>query len=110
MADIKVEAKVPTPVDPWKTDQATWQYVTIPQENALGEVHAKLSLNRHEFFAGQTYLVPKEAAESLTERLHVYNKSCIRILQPRRDFDALSKIPLGNSSAGNVNHADPSTF
>lgn len=110
MADTKVVVKAPEPLDPWKSDKETWQYISIPQENPLGDRHDSLSLNRHVFEAGQTYLVPQVVAESLQERLRVYSRACIRVLQPKRDFDALSKVPLGNSSAGASAHVDPSTF
>lgn len=110
MAETKA-AKITTPgSDPWQSDKDTWQYISVPAENALGEVHASIGLNQHYFHAGQTYLVPKEVAESVQERLHVYARSCVRILQPRRDFDALSKVPLGSASSTSVQHADPSTF
>ena len=87
--------------DLYKTDKATWEYVTIPEENALGEKHPEIRLNQEVFEPGKTYLVPKQVADYVRERLRVYVKSCVRILSPKRDFDALKAVPVG-SAGGNV--------
>lgn len=93
MADTKAIKKVIEPVDPWTTDQADWQYVTIPIENNLGFPHDALSENHHKFEPGKTYFIPKLVAESVNERLRVYAKQCIKLIQPQRAADtrALSR-------------------
>lgn len=89
------EVKKPAPTDAWLSDRETWQYITIPEENPLGEVHATMGMGKHNFEAGKTYLVPPPVAEFLRERLKVYTKSVIRILQPGRDLAALRVVPVG---------------
>lgn len=69
----------------WDTEQKNWEYVNIPEEDALGMKHATIRLNTHEFEAGETYLVPPPVAVFIKERLKVYNRQCVRTLQPRRN-------------------------
>jgi hypothetical protein len=73
--------------DPWLSDQKDWQYVSIPAENNLGYAHDAMVENHRKFEPGKTYLVPALVAETLNERLKVYAKQCIRILQPARAAD-----------------------
>ena len=86
---LDLKAKMPTA---WTTDKKDWVYLTIPEENALGEKHDTMGLNTHYFEAGQTYLVPKEVYDTITERLKVYARACVRVLQPKRDYDAEAKV------------------
>lgn len=98
MPDIK--AKVATAkVDPWETPKETWEYITIPKETALGDPHDDLSINQRKFEAGKKYLVPKEVAEFLTERLFIYNKECVRRLQPTRDYASERAVSYGSAIA-----------
>lgn len=80
------------------SDRSTWEYVTIPKENALGETHATISNNKLQFKAGETYFIPKPIADDVRERLHVYARSCVRTLQPRRDFSAENDAMHGGSA------------
>lgn len=77
----------------WDTDKKNWEWVTIPRENSLGEKHAEIILNgKHEFTAGNKYLVPPAVADYITERLAIYARACVRILQPRRDYSAENQV------------------
>jgi hypothetical protein len=98
---VEKKAKIEA-VDPWETDKSTWEYVGVPAENALGEVHATMGNNRHNFQAGKTYLLPQAYAEDLKERLKVYARSCIRILQPKRDMDAVNRVPVGSVGGSQI--------
>lgn len=95
-------------VDPWTTDKSNWEYVSIPAENALGYPHDTISVNRHEFKAGQTYLIPPEVALDVKDRLKVYARATIRTLQPRRDYAAERQVSIGSASAAVA--VDPSTL
>lgn len=95
----KIAAKQNAPTV-WTTDQKDWVYVTIPEENALGEKHDTMGLNTHYFEAGKTYLVPQEVAAFLKERLSVYAKACIRVLQPKRDISAEKAVELYGTKGG----------
>lgn len=94
--------------DAYKTDQETWEYVTIPAENALGNAHDNIGLNKETFVAGQTYKVPAPIAAYLKERLREYAKSCVRVLQPKRDYKAEQAVSIGTSSGGAFTPVDAS--
>lgn len=93
----------------WDTPKDNWEYVAIPQENALGEQHATMGINDKVFEAGKTYHVPPKTAHTLRERLKVYNRSCVRVLQPRRDYDAERAVSIGSANPGGT-YTDPNTF
>jgi hypothetical protein len=107
MAEVK---KADSQPDPWKTDKSTWQYVAVPPENALGEVHANMGINKDVFEAGKTYLLPEKMADTLRERLSVYARSQVRILQPKRDSVAENAVAIGsaNSRQLGASPVDPS--
>jgi hypothetical protein len=102
----------------WDTDKKNWVYVTIPAENALGEVHDAIGINDRSFGPDivrdpntdsvvavhpKTYLVPPEAAETINERLAVYNRACVRILQPKRDYKAEAQVDrFGSARASGI--------
>lgn len=90
---VATSAKVPVTVDPWETEKTSWEYVSIPAENAIGEVHADLSLSGPHtyrlFEHGKTYLVPKPVAETITERLRAYMASRVRVYSPSRDMKSV---------------------
>lgn len=85
-------------VDPWETPKETWEYFSIPTETPLGEPHDNFSINHRTFKAGQTYLVPKEVADYLKERLRVYTKESVRRLQPNRDVTAEHAVNFGSAN------------
>jgi hypothetical protein len=76
----------------WDTPKESWENISIPEENALGEPHASIWNNKHEFKAGQTYLVPPAVAGDVRDRLRAYAKSCVRVLQPRRDVKSEMEV------------------
>ena len=92
----------------WQTDQKDWVYISIPEENALGEKHDTMGLNTHYFEAGQTYLVPQEVADTLKERLKVYARACVRVLQPKRDYGAEKAVEHFGTKGGTP--IDPSVL
>jgi hypothetical protein len=115
LATVKVDAET-KPVDVWHTSKETWEYVSIPAENAIGEVHANLSISgpnqMHIFEAGNTYLVPPIYATTLKERLKAYQSAKIRVYSPTRDMvavNAQAKMGVGSAQAGGeqISH-DPS--
>src|SRR5690349_10198079 len=92
--DERMAAKATQKTD-WDTDQSTWEFITIPEENALGERHDSMSLNSHVFEPGKTYRVPPKVAETMRDRLKVYARACVRVLQPKRDVDAERRVAIG---------------
>jgi len=88
-----------TMADLYKTDKATWEYISVPEENVLGEVHADIVINTERFRAGQTYLVPKLVAETVRERLKTYQRSCMRIMSPKKDTAAEQAVAVGSANA-----------
>lgn len=111
---MAVTKEVIKAVDPWETDKTNWEYVSIPEENALGQKHDTIGLHglntSHLFEAGQTYFVPAQVAAYVKDRLKVYNRSVVRILQPNRDVSAERAVSIGSVSGGSAQSVDPSTF
>jgi len=101
MALVKT-ARDKEPVDAWTTDETTWQYVTLPDEDPLGKEFPIVSLNKHVFEAGQTYKVPPQVADYVRERVKVFNRSCVRLLQPNRDLTAERAVAFGSASAAQI--------
>lgn len=84
----------------WDSDKKDWVNLSIPAENSLGEKHAPISVNGHEFEAGRSYLIPPQVAETVNDILRNYNRSCIRVLQPRRDVTAEMQVDRFTHSGG----------
>lgn len=96
------DPKVKEPVDVWTTDETTWQFVTIPDEDPLGKEFPNVSINKHVFMAGQTYKVPGVIADYVRDRVKVFNRSCVRLLQPNRDIAAENAVYFGSKTASQI--------
>lgn len=78
------------------------EYVTIPLENIHEELHAPIQVNKKKFFAGNTYLVDKDVAADVKDRLAAYAKAQIRLLQRNPDKKALRDAPQASDGANYV--------
>lgn len=96
MADTKAKPVVND--DPWMTSKDTWQYVTVPEEDPLGSDFPTITLNKITFHRGQTYQVPPQVAAFVNERIKVYNRGCVRLLQPNVDRVALREVSVGTTA------------
>lgn len=94
------------PVDAWTTPKESWQYVTVPDEDPLGSEFPSISLNKHIFRAGETYQVPPPVAVYLNDRIKVFNRSCVRLLQPNVDRKALQEVAVGTTSPSAPSYVD----
>ena len=88
-----------TPVDPWETDKATWQYASVPAEDPLGKTFPTVRLNKYEFKAGETYHLPKEVAAYVNDRVTKFNRSCVRLLQPEMAAEGIKRSADGSLAA-----------
>jgi hypothetical protein len=88
--------------DAWLSPQETWEFVTVPDEDPLGKGFPDISLNKHVFSAGETYNVPKQVADYIKDRIKVFNRSCVRLLQPNRDIAAENAVYFGSKTASQV--------
>jgi hypothetical protein len=84
MATVAKEVvKRPTTIEEfYATPKETWQFVTLPEEDPLGKPYPAIYLNKERFEPGQTYNLPAQIASYLKERIKVFNRSCVRLLQP----------------------------
>jgi hypothetical protein len=97
------EVAVPaTQIDPWSTDKSTWEYISIPAKELTGRSHPKMSINRHEFFAGKKYHVPPQIARELESMLERHAKQTRRVLSNDIDLEALIAVANNGVSAGTV--------
>jgi hypothetical protein len=78
----KVETRPTTITDFYATPKESWQYVTIPEEDPLGKKFPTIYLNKEKFDAGQSYNVPAPIASYVNDRIKIFNRSCVRLLQP----------------------------
>lgn len=97
-------------LDPWKSNKETWQYVTIPDEDPLGKKYPNIGLNAHSFKAAETYLVPPQVAEYIKDRVKVFNRSCVRLLQPNADMKSISEVSVGSANAPDSTLVDGRTI
>lgn len=88
-----------------QSDKTNWEYVTLPEEDALGNPHPPIGLNSETFEAGKTYLLPPAIAAYVKDRLKVYARSAVRVLSPRRDVDAENRVALGSANARAFGHS-----
>jgi hypothetical protein len=98
---------VPVNVPAWETPKETWEYVSVPEEDALGKTFPRVTLSgphtEHAFEAGQTYHVPAQVAEYVKDRIKVFNRGCVRLIQSNLDTKAqLAVAQHGSASAAGV--------
>jgi hypothetical protein len=84
--------------DPWKTAKEAWQYVTLPTEDPLGKPFPTIRLNKEAFEAGQTYHIPAEVASYVSDRIRVFNRSCVRLYQNDMAQDGILRTADGASA------------
>lgn len=95
---------------PVAKDKASWVFVTVPVEDAIGNAHHDLWLNKDCYKAGQAHLVPPDVAVTLNERLRVNAKAAVRVLQPRRDMEAVNAVGIGSVAGHGAMAVDPNTI
>lgn len=95
-------AKDKEPADAWLSPQETWETVVVPDEDPLGKGFPDISLNKHVFSAGQAYKVPAQVAAYVKDRIKVFNRSCVRLLQPNRDIAAENAVYFGSKTAAQL--------
>lgn len=88
--------KVDTPIVDQKP--SVKRYVTVPEFDLFDMQHPPIKVNHLEFGPGTHYL-EEQLANTVEERLKVYARSNVRILQPRRDTDAENLLNRGRGSA-----------
>jgi len=98
------------PVDAWKTPKETWKTVMVPEEDPLGKVYPDIGLNSHTFKAGKTYTVPAEVAAYILDRVKVFNRSCVRLLQPNADMKSIREVSVGSANAPEASLVDGATI
>jgi hypothetical protein len=84
--------------DLYETPRETWQYITIPDEDPLGKAFPSIYLNKEKFEAGQVYNVPAQIASFVNERIKIFNRSCVRLLQPDMAQDGIVRTADGASA------------
>lgn len=102
--DKKVDNARPKPVDVWETPQETWEFVTLPDEDPLGKGFPTISLNKDTFEPGKKYLVPPQVASYINERIKVFNRSCVRLLQPNADMKSIGEVNVGSAHTNVAGH------
>jgi|ERR1700722_3301534 len=96
---IPVDARRKPPANPlsgtvqeaFASDKTNWEYVNIPEEDALGNPHPGITLNFQKFGPG-SHLLPPIVAAHVKERLKVVESESRRILLPRQDKKTISAM------------------
>ena len=73
-----------------------WRYISIPDTDLYDAPHPGVRLNGTSYGSGKHYL-PNPIADEIEERLHVFNKSSIRVLRPNQDTKALRDLGRAGS-------------
>lgn len=82
------------------------EFVTIPETDLFDHKFPTIRVNNHEFFAGKTYELEFELASTVKERIQAWQRSDLRLVQPKRDLK--SENVLAKSGSGG--YVDPSTI
>ena len=93
------EKKLTTIPELFGTPKETWQYVTIPEEDPLGKPFPTIYLNKEAFERGQSYNLPPQIATYVKDRIKIFNKSCVRLLQPDMAQDGIIRTADGAAAA-----------
>jgi hypothetical protein len=75
--------------------EAGWRYVTIPDKDIYDYVFKGIWLNgtgSKPDYAPGTHLVPPDVADSLEERLRVWNAYNVRLMRPSADLKSLQEV------------------
>lgn len=102
MADarVKPEPKAAAQfVDPWTTDKAEWEYITMPKKDVLGKAYATVTINGTRFEPGTKYHVPSAIAEEIRNIMEGYDRYTRRLLSNDLDVDALNTIARNSARA-----------
>jgi hypothetical protein len=93
---VKEVSKRPTTIaELYETPKETWQHVTIPEDDPLGKPFPTIHLNKEAFKPGETYNLPVQIASFVKERIKVFNRSCVRLLQPDMAQDGIVRTADG---------------
>lgn len=108
----KVEVKS-AQVNAWETPKETWEYVTVPEEDALGKEFPRVTLSgphtEHAFEAGETYHVPAQVADYVKDRIKVFNRGCVRLIQSNLDTGAQLAVQKHGSARAAGIHSTPAS-
>jgi hypothetical protein len=94
----EVEKRPTTITEFYATPKESWQYVTIPEEDPLGKHFPTIFLNKEAFHAGETYNLPAQIATFVKDRIKIFNRSCVRLLQPDMAQDGIIRTAEGASA------------
>jgi hypothetical protein len=95
---MPAEKKLTTIAELYGTPKETWQFVTIPEEDPLGKPFPTIHLNKEAFVKGETYNLPAQIASFVKDRIKVFNRSCVRLLQPDMAQDGIVRTADGASA------------
>jgi hypothetical protein len=94
----EVEKRPTTITELYATPKESWQYITIPEEDPLGKKFPSIYLNKEKFDPGQTYQVPPQIAAHVNDRIRVFNRSCVRLLQPEMAQEGIIRTADGSAA------------
>jgi hypothetical protein len=95
MADVKKVAVAAIVADKAVEDDG-FEYVTVPDLDLFDYPHPGVGINREHYGPG-THRLPKAIAAEVKDRLSVYERQNVRILQPKKDMRALRDLEKAGS-------------
>lgn len=75
-------------------------FVTVPEHDIFDKPFATLRLGPHVFEAGVTYELEEPLATTLKERIRVWEKANIRLLQPKKDDVSEAQVDFSKGHTG----------
>lgn len=91
--------KVDNPEVP--STKATHRYVTVPDTDLFDQSHPPIRINSMSFGPG-THWIENELANTVEERLKAYQRSNVRILQPKRDTESERLVEVNRGTSGSA--------
>jgi len=81
--------------------RVTKQYVEIPERDSLDFPFPTVRINHMEFLPGQTYELEEPLASTIKERVRVWLRQTLRLMQPAKDVESENiMLRNGTSKAG----------
>jgi hypothetical protein len=94
--------KVDTPEIP-QAPKEEFEYVTVPDTDLFDQPHPGVRINGVHFGPGTHKISDPILAATGKERLQAHSRSDVRILQPKRDAEALRVTNMGRGENWNSN-------
>lgn len=84
------------------------EYVTMPESDVLDRKFPIIRVNHRDFKPGETYELEAELASTVKERIKAWQKSQLRLVQPKSDDKSIETMTKNGQGGGG--YVNPNTL